>query len=49
MKIEVLPEAMQATAVALSHATGITRPWNNPQGRPAASFDRPRLQCSGLH
>jgi GNAT superfamily N-acetyltransferase len=30
MKIDVLPEYMQAQAVALWHATGIARPWNDP-------------------
>jgi ribosomal protein S18 acetylase RimI-like enzyme len=30
MKIEVLSEEMQAQAVALWHATGIARPWNDP-------------------
>jgi GNAT superfamily N-acetyltransferase len=30
MKIEVLPEGMQAMAVSLWHASGITRPWNDP-------------------
>lgn len=30
--IVVLPEALFATAVALWHETGLTRPWNDPDG-----------------